>query len=293
MAGVFVRGFDFGTTEAQIKKYCSKAGPVKSVEMFGRGSAVVTYASEEKAQKATEILDHTTMPGNTRYIEVKVNDDTKGKRKAGEGGCTVFVRGFDFGTTDEQFEAHVGQAGTVEKVQWCTKGSARVTYASEEEAQNAIDTLQGTTIDGNTRFIDVLMKDDEERPPAKKAKGGGKGMWVQMPMGMQALPWDLPMMMKGMGKGKSKGTGGKIRAPDPPGSGRVFVRGFDFGTTDEQLEAHMSSVGQIVQVHWANKGSAVVVYKRKAMATKAVNELNGTVLDGNSRYIDVILKESE
>lgn len=31
----------------------------------------------------------------------------------------------------------------------------------------------------------------------------------------------------------------------PTGSGRVFVRGFDFGTTDEQLQSHMSAAGAI------------------------------------------------
>merc|ERR1712151_1440656 len=30
---------------------------------------------------------------------------------------------------------------------------------------------------------------------------------------------------------------------DPPGSARVQVRGFDFGTTDEQLWGHMAQAG--------------------------------------------------
>ena len=77
------------------------------------------------------------------------------------------------------------------------------------------------------------------------------------------------------------------------GSGRVFVRGFDFGTTDEQLIAHMSTAGpmlrglkghhcptrdlvsdavrtlqqgEIETVHWVSKGSAIVVYKEAACA---------------------------
>merc|ERR1712232_1284763 len=96
---------------------------------------------------------------------------------------------------------------------------------------------------------------------------------------------------KGGGGGKSGGKGGRNREPDPAGSGRVFVRGFDFGTTDEQFEGHMSKVGAIHAVHWVTKGSAVVVYKRKASAVKACSKLGNTTISGNSRYIDVIEKD--
>merc|ERR1712232_89963 len=89
---------------------------------------------------------------------------------------------------------------------------------------------------------------------------------------------------KGGGGGKSGGKGGRNREPDPAGSGRVFVRGFDFGTTDEQFEGHMSQAGPIHRVRWVTKGSAELVYKKKASAMKAVNQLNQTIIDGNTRY---------
>lgn len=39
------------------------------------------------------------------------------------------------------------------------------------------------------------------------------------------------------------------------GSGRVFVRGFDFGTTDEQLQGHMSAAGQ--KGYWLLDGASL------------------------------------
>merc|ERR1712185_637800 len=107
---------------------------------------------------------------------------------------------------------------------------------------------------------------------------------------------------KGGGKGKAgKGSGTKgtkkprqPREPDPAGSGRVFARGFDFGTTDEQFEEHMSSLGgQILNVYWVTKGSAVVVYKTKKMAKQAVDQLNGATIEGNSRFMDVMAREDK
>merc|ERR1719335_849235 len=113
-----------------------------------------------------------------------------------------------------------------------------------------------------------------------KGKGKGGGGWVFVPE------------KQSKGKGKGKGGGGKKRTDthpdeDPPGSCRVFVIGFDFGTTDEQFEGHMKKAGPIHAVHWVTKGKAVVVYKKKASAAKAA-ELNESVIDGNSRYITVI-----
>merc|ERR1712194_369598 len=103
----------------------------------------------------------------------------------------------------------------------------------------------------------------------------------------------MQMVMKLVG-GKSGGKGGnekkgggQRREKDPEGSGRVFVRGFDFGTTDEQFEEHMGQAGKIHAVYWTTKGSATIVYKNKGAIKKAA-ALDGTVIDGNTRYISVV-----
>merc|ERR1712176_1505456 len=99
-----------------------------------------------------------------------------------------------------------------------------------------------------------------------------------MPMHM---PWERAWVSKGAkgggGKGNKKGKGkrgGDHSDEDPAGSGRVFVRGFDFGTSDEQLESHMKKAGPIHTIHWVNQGNAVVVYKKAASAMKACETLD-------------------
>mmetsp|Transcript_1584 Transcript_1584/g.2659 ORF Transcript_1584/g.2659 Transcript_1584/m.2659 type:complete len:213 (-) Transcript_1584:85-723(-) len=209
--------------------------------------------------------------------------------KRSAGSARVFVRGFDFGTTDEQLAAHMSSVGTIASVKWVSKGAAEVTYSSPEEAASAVETLNQSTIEGNTRFIDVLAREEGEGPPAKKGKGGGKGYGGSFDI--------MSVLQSALGGGKSwggKGGGKKSnREPDPAGSGRVFVRGFDFGTDDAQFEGHMGAAGAIHKVHWVTKGSAVVVYQKKASAVKAASQLNQSVIEGNTRYIDVLLKESE
>merc|ERR1719229_483687 len=98
---------------------------------------------------------------------------------------------------------------------------------------------------------------------------------------------------KGSRKGGVRKGGGEKRKrtdsrdDDPKGSCRVFVLGFDFGTTDEQFEEHMKQAGPIHAVHWTTKGSAVVVYKNKQSAAKAA-ALDNSTIEGNSRYISVV-----
>merc|ERR1719487_1437638 len=70
------------------------------------------------------------------------------------GSCRVLVMGMDFGTTDEQFEGHMKQAGPIHAVHWINKGKAVVVYKKKAAAAKAA-ALDGTTIDGNSRYISV------------------------------------------------------------------------------------------------------------------------------------------
>jgi cold shock CspA family protein len=107
-------------------------------------------------------------------------------KRALESPC-VYVRGFDFTTTDVQLQDHMSRAGTVQNVKRVCKGSAEVTYSSADEAAVAIDQLQKTTIDGNSRFIDVLQQNPN---PAKRLnsgndswRGGDQGGLLQLLFG--------------------------------------------------------------------------------------------------------------
>jgi len=285
VSAVFVNGFDFGTTEEALQSHMGAAGTVLSVAMQ-KGSAVVTYATPAEAQLAVSSLNKSTVPGNTRFIDVQLDKKSMPPNSADKGGGSpkVHVKGFDFGTTDEQFMAHMSQVGAVVDVKWVSKGSANVVYSSVDEATTAIKQLHRTTIQGNSRFIDVIPGGDRAAD-ANRMKRGAPTLWGGKGGGWWFAPWG------GKGKGGGKGRkGGKNRDhsdEDPAGAGRVFVRGFDFGTTDEQLLGHMAQAGPIHAVHWVSKGNAVVVYSNKASATIACSSLDNTTIAGNSRFIHV------
>lgn len=55
----------------------------------------------------------------------------------------------------------------------------------------------------------------------------------------------------------------------------------------------MSAAGEVADMHWVTRGSAVVIFKDAESAKKATETLHKSVIPNNSRYIDVILKDSE
>merc|ERR1719262_2029131 len=116
-----------------------------------RGNAVVTYSSADQASSAVSSLNKTTISGNSRFIDVKIDKKSlppkTGMKRSfddGQGGSPkVLVRGFDFDTTDEQLSAHMGKVGGIQEIHWVSKGSANVVYSSAREATAAVNQLNG------------------------------------------------------------------------------------------------------------------------------------------------------
>jgi len=148
----------------------------------------------------------------------------------------------------------------------------------------------------------------------KGGKGGGGGGWgggcgdgcgssggasggTMDPMQMMMQMMQMMTQMAGGNAGGGDSSEPAWKRPrlntdtsnDPPGSGRVMVRGFDFNTTDAQIFEHMSQAGEIHAVNksWEDKGSAIVVFTSQESAEMA-KMLSGSVIAGNRRYIDVL-----
>jgi len=82
---VFVNGFDFDTPEDAIRQHFEAVAPVCGVELIGRGAAVVRFDDPDAASQAVKDMNETTIPGNRRFVNVKI-DGEKGDRKGGKGG---------------------------------------------------------------------------------------------------------------------------------------------------------------------------------------------------------------
>ena len=121
---VFVNGFDFETTESAIATHFEAIGPISDIRMLRQGAAVVNFDNPDAAAQAVEELNETTIPGNRRYINVRL--DSKGGGKGKKGGGKKGGKGFDDGPLRRRvalgfdFEDHTNwsgecQTGTVAK----------------------------------------------------------------------------------------------------------------------------------------------------------------------------------
>eukprot|EP00406_Dinophysis_acuminata_P050567 CAMPEP_0179303254 /NCGR_PEP_ID=MMETSP0797-20121207/48485_1 /TAXON_ID=47934 /ORGANISM="Dinophysis acuminata, Strain DAEP01" /LENGTH=60 /DNA_ID=CAMNT_0021012809 /DNA_START=132 /DNA_END=311 /DNA_ORIENTATION=+ len=58
----------------------------------------------------------------------------------------------------------------------------------------------------------------------------------------------------------------------------VFVSGFDFETTEDNIAQHFESVGHVAEVRMVGRGAAVVHFDDPALAKQAVEEMHETTI---------------
>jgi len=84
---VFVNGFDFDTSDSAIAKHFEDVGRVSGVQLIGRGAAVVRFDDPSLAKRAVEEKNETTIEGNRRFVNVRLDGEKgegKGKGKKGK-----------------------------------------------------------------------------------------------------------------------------------------------------------------------------------------------------------------
>lgn len=86
----------------------------------------------------------------------------------------LYVGGLSYDTTEETLKKTFSEAGTVEtaviindRESGRSKGFGFVEMSTEEEAKKAIDTLNGTQLDGRAIIV------NEARPQESRPSGGG------------------------------------------------------------------------------------------------------------------------
>ena len=93
----------------------------------------------------------------------------------------LYVGGLSYNTTEEAFNEAFSQAGTVvsaniiiDKMTGRSKGFGFVEYASDEEADTAIEMYNGKELDGRRLTVNEA-RPMEERPRRSFDRGGDRG----------------------------------------------------------------------------------------------------------------------
>lgn len=175
-----------------------------------------------------------------------------------------------------------------------SKGWGIVEFETPEEAVAAINALNGTELGGRTILVredredrDVKQYNEENgiSPPATRGRGGGRG--------------------GGRGRG---GRGGAAPAPAPPAAEgtaaaaapatestgtQVVVHGLPWSFTWKELKPIFENCGTIVRADVVygrdgrSRGYGTVQFSSKEEAQAAIEQFNGTELEGRTMSVKV------
>ncbi|KAJ1449282.1 hypothetical protein M885DRAFT_536234 [Pelagophyceae sp. CCMP2097] len=181
-------------------------------------------------------------------------------------GKSLHVRNLLFTTTDQQLADHFAACGDVENALIHTTrgksaGWAIVRFVAAEDATKALETLQGSDIDGRPVIVSHDTGAGTPAAPARKSRV------------KKAAAGDKPKAARDKELGD-------------PVANTVFIANLSWGTTSEEVEAHFASAGAVVQAKLQLRkdgkslGNATVEFENQADADAAIAVLEGSELDG-------------
>jgi len=161
------------------------------------------------------------------------------------------------------------------------KGSACMSFKTAEEAQLAIDTFNGSELDGKEIQVDVWTKKE------KKERSEG-----EQPRKTTSVIKTSFLKGKKGNKGNKPGASPialKIKAVEH--TMKVWVGGLSQKTTWKELKQHFVDNGcEVDMCDLMKPGTACCTFKSEDEATGAVGTMNGTELADNTIEVDVWTK---
>lgn len=175
----------------------------------------------------------------------------------------VFVGGLSWDTTDaslEEYFATVGQVTSARIVRdrnsGRSKGFGFVEFATDDAAQDAVDRLNGSDLDGRNIKVDLATQNDQNR-------------------------------------GEKKDRFEKRDRTPASKSEKLFIGGLAWATTNESLQDAFSQYGEVVEARVVldkmtsrSRGFGFVTFTNADDAEKARDGMNGQDLDGRSIRVD-------
>jgi RNA recognition motif-containing protein len=278
-----ISGMPPGTEWQEVKDYFGQIGQIAFAETFSseiKRKGEIRYDDPGHAQQALQMLNGSILGGSPIFIEFdqRSRDATR-----------LIIHEIPAGIEWQELKDHFKQIGTVAFSD--IKGSGKGKGGSGKDGGKGAG-MDQTMVQIPVHMFNELMQGsmNNKGKPYGQAKGfnsGGCGAITQRLGGKGGSGFGSPYGGGDTATMQLMATMNQVN--DPPSSGRVLVRGYDFGTTEEQLRAHMGQAGPILRVDWITDGSAEIVYQMWA-AAEAATVLDKSIIFGNRRFIDVVLK---
>merc|ERR1719512_249613 len=263
MASLYVGDLASEVTEAMLFEKFSTAGPVLSIrvcrDMITRrslGYAYVNFQQPADAERALDTMNFDVLKG--RPIRIMWSQRDPSLRRSGVGN--VFIKNLDKSIDNKAMYDTFSAFGNIlsckvaQDADGNSKGYEFVHFETEEAAMNAIQKVNGMLLNDKKVFVGRFVpRKEREKELGEKAK---------------------------------KFT-------------NVYVKNFGEEMNEEKLNDMFGKYGKITSFKimaedgGRNKGFGFVSFEDSESAEKAVDDLNGTEMNGKTLYVGRAQKKAE
>lgn len=268
VGNIFVKNLDKSIDHKALYDTFSMFGNILSckVAMNAAGESLgygfVHYETEEAAVKAIEKVDGMVIAGENVLV-------TRWKPRSERSGdvtkfTNIYVKQLPDSITDESLRSIFEAFGPVTSVMLSkdnegkSRGFGFVNFESADDAMNAVDTLNGSEVDGQTLFVSRAQK------KADRAK-------------------ELASKFEKMKLDRHKQFAGS----------NLYIKNLSDSTDEDALKKEFESFGTITSAcimrdeNGRSRGFAFVCFSDPEEATRAVTEMNGKILDNKPLYVAI------
>lgn len=244
-----------------------------SVDEHGnsKGFGFVHYETDEAATDAINKTNGKLLNGKKVFVGRFVpRKDRLALEQENPKWTNIFVKNIAKSVTEDKFQEMFGAFGQVTSAvlmrddQGDSKGFGFVNYAGHEEAQKAIDSMNGKEIDGTPLYVGRAQKKNEREKELK----------------------EMFEKLKRERMSKYQGV-------------NLYVKNLEDSIDDARLRQEFASAGTITSAKvmrddkGISKGFGFVCFATPDEATKAVTELNGKIIMNKPIYVALAQRKDQ
>ncbi|XP_078396153.1 polyadenylate-binding protein 1b isoform X1 [Cetorhinus maximus] len=276
VGNIFIKNLDKSIDNKALYDTFSAFGNILSCKVVcdengSKGYGFVHFETHEAAERAIEKMNGMLL--NDRKVFVGRFKSRK-EREAELGAkakefTNVYIKNFGEDMDDERLKEIFNKFGAFLSVKVMTDDSGRskgfgfVSFEKHEDAQKAVDEMNGKEINGRQVYVGRAQKKVERQTELKRK--------------FEQMKQDRITRYQGV---------------------NLYVKNLDDGIDDERLRKEFSPFGTITSAkvmmeHGRSKGFGFVCFSSPEEATKAVTEMNGRIVSTKPLYVALAQRKEE
>ncbi|XP_037343075.2 polyadenylate-binding protein 4 [Pungitius pungitius] len=276
VGNVFIKNLDKSIDNKALYDTFSAFGNILSCKVVcdengSKGYAFVHFETQDAADRAIEKMNGMLL--NDRKVFVGRFKSRK-EREAELGArakefTNVYIKNFGDDMTDDQLKEHFDKYGKTLSVKVMrdpsgkSRGFGFVSYEKHEDANKAVEDMNGNELNGKTVFVGRAQKKMERQTELKRK--------------FELLKQERISRYQGV---------------------NLYIKNLDDTIDDEKLRKEFSPFGSITSAkvmleEGRSKGFGFVCFSSPEEATKAVTEMNGRIVGSKPLYVALAQRKEE